>query len=94
MRKITLLVCLCLLGCLQTTTHKVEIRGRKRGDLWWRDRDCCAIDSSTTACVGTPSLSDEEYFKDRVIRWPDGWRSSPAPEAPVVPQTEPKGELY
>ena len=98
MKKLGIFIPLLLVGCLQTTTHKIEMK-RKSGDIWWRDPVVAPVNSCSVAPVSTPVLTDEEYFEKRVIRWPDSWQPTPqkktqtdAPES--LPEVQPEGELY
>ena len=98
MKKILLsITTLLLAGCLVTETRKVETRGRKPGDLWWRDPQY-ASDASEAAVVSSgccpttaQPLSDEEYFEENSFRWPGDWqeRHPPTPQTPSTPQEAP-----
>lgn len=93
--KKTLLLALtvALAGCLVTETRKVETKGRKAGDLWWRDPQygsSAAVVSSSAGCCP----SDEEYFQENSFRWPDDWKQR-HPQAPTPqPEADPAGKLY
>lgn len=93
MKKSVIIISMLFVGCLQTTTRKVEISGRKEGDLWWRD-PICSSTSSTSAI--SSSVSDEEFFQQKILRWPENWKHEPSPEEeselesePALPNTEP-----